>query len=112
MAAVQVAMIAAAQPPSYDQGGISEAKGLYQTGPIREAHIPIPSGGKIPVKMDGQQRPTVNITLNNPVFQDLETQRQVMAQIANVVATQVAPGAVIQSYKNDEPIRDVIRGRA
>lgn len=47
----QVSAINSAQPPSYDLGGISEAKGIYQTGDIAEAHIPIPSGGKIPVEM-------------------------------------------------------------
>lgn len=47
----QVSMISNAQPPSYDLGGISEAKGIYQTGDIAEAHIPIPSGGRIPVEM-------------------------------------------------------------
>jgi len=68
MAGMQIAMIASAQPPSYDQGGISEAKGIYQTGNIREAHIPLPSGEKIPVKVEGekqqqqQQQPTeINI---------------------------------------------------
>ena len=95
---------------SMDQGGITEREGLYRTGPIREAHIPIPSGGKIPVKVEGSQKPTVNIILNNPVFQDLETQRQVMAQIASVVAAQVAPGAVIENYENDLGIRQMIRG--
>jgi hypothetical protein len=76
----QVGMIRNSQPPSYDQGGISSAKGIYQTGNISEAHIPIPSGGKIPVKMEGGgQGNVVNITMNNPVFQDLATQRQVMS---------------------------------
>ncbi len=48
----QVSTISSAQPPSYDLGGISEARGIYQTGDIAEAHIPIPSGGKIPVQID------------------------------------------------------------
>jgi len=49
--AVQIGMIASAQPPSYDTGGVSNAKGVYQTGPIKEAHVPIPSG-KIPVELN------------------------------------------------------------
>ena len=111
-AAVQIGMIAAAQPPSYDQGGISEAKGIYQTGNIREAHIPLPSGGKIPVKMNGDnEKPQVNIIMNNPVFQDLDTQRQVMAQIAEAVAERVAPGAVIRNYNSDGPVRSMVMGR-
>ena len=111
-AAVQIGMIAAAQPPSYDQGGISEAKGIYQTGNIREAHIPLPSGGKIPVKMNGDnEKPQVNIIMNNPVFQDLDTQRQVMAQIAEAVAERVAPGAIIRNYNSDGPVRSMVMGR-
>ncbi len=106
----QVAMIKSAQPPSYDQGGISNAEGLYRTGPIREAHIPIPSGGKIPVKVEGKEKQTVQIIMNNPTFQDLETQRQVMVQIASVVAAQVAPGAIIENYENDLGIRQMVRG--
>ncbi len=47
----QAAAVASMQPPSYDSGGISSARGIYQTGNISEAHIPIPSGGKIPVEM-------------------------------------------------------------
>lgn len=60
-AAIQVGMIASAQPPSYDQGGISNARGIYQTGDIAEAHIPIPSGGKIPVEVNNndEKAPTV-----------------------------------------------------
>jgi uncharacterized Zn finger protein len=108
----QVAMIQSAQPPSYDQGGISNAEGLYRTGPIREAHIPIPSGGKIPVKVEGKENQTVQIIMNNPTFQDLETQRQVMAQIASMVAAQVAPGAVIENYENDGAVRQMVRGGA
>ena len=110
-AAVQIAMIAASQPPSFDQGGISNAKGIYQTGNIAEAHIPIPSGGKIPVQVNNQQQP-VQIIMQNPVFQDIDTQRQVMAQIAEIVATRVAPGAVVENYNDDGAVRSMVRGRA
>lgn len=53
--AAQIAMIASAQPPSYDSGGISNARGVYQTGNIQEAHVPIPSG-KIPVELGEQKQ--------------------------------------------------------
>ena len=51
----QVATISGMQPPTYDQGGISDAKGIYQTGDIAEAHVPLPSGGKIPVQIDDKK---------------------------------------------------------
>ena len=108
----QVGMIAAAQPPSYDQGGISNARGIYQTGDIAEAHIPLPSGGKIPVSMSDKEKPSVNIIMNNPTFQDINTQRQVFAQIAEVVARRVAPDAVIENYKDGHGIRDMVRSGA
>lgn len=62
-AALQVGLILSAQPPSFDQGGISNAGSIFQTGNIREAHVPIPSG-KIPVELNGgqeQKPPEVNI---------------------------------------------------
>ncbi len=52
----------------------------------------------------------VIIHMENPVFQDLATQRKTFEQIATVVAAKVAPGAVIRSYKNDGEIRSIIRG--
>jgi hypothetical protein len=107
----QVAMIKEAQPPSYDQGGISRAAGIYQTGPIEEAHVPL-KGGAIPVNLSGgSQKPITIINyMENPVFQDLETQNQVFAQLAEVVARQVAPNAVIENYQNDGEIRQMVRG--
>ena len=112
----QVASIRSAEPPSYDVGGISSARGIYQTGDIQEAHVPIPSG-KIPVEINGSKNPggskqEVTVILQNPVFQDLNTQRQAMAQIAEVVAAKVAPGAVIKNYQNDGPIRAMVRSGA
>ena len=108
MTAVQIGMLASAQPPSYDEGGISSAKGIYQTGNIDEAHIPL-KGGKVPVSGGGGK--TFIIRMENPVFQDLATQQQVMSQIAEVIARKVAPGAVVQDYSNDGQIRQMIRGR-
>jgi len=93
---------------SFDQGGISNARGIYQTGDIKEAHIPIPSGGKIPVKVE--DRGKTQIILSNPVFQDLETLKQTMAQIAEVVAERVAPDAVVNNYNDDGAVRNMIRG--
>ena len=72
----QVAMISGMQPPSYDQGGISNAQGIYQTGDIAEAHVPLPSGGKIPVQIDDNKKaepaPTeINImNVFDPVMMD------------------------------------------
>lgn len=111
MTAVQVAMIAAAKPPSYDQGGISRAAGIYQTGNIDEAHIPLQSG-KVPVKLSGEkQGTTIIIHMENPTFQDVATQRQVFAQIAEVIARRVAPDAVVENYQNDGRIRNMVRSR-
>jgi hypothetical protein len=110
--AVQIGMIASSQPPSYDSGGVSNAKGLYQTGDIAEAHIPIPSGGKIPVNVNGGGGGSVKVILNNPVFQDVATQRRVLTQIAEVVARRVAPGAVVENYQNDGAVRSMIRSGA
>ena len=68
----QVAAISAMSPPSYDQGGISHARGLYRTGNIDEAHIPLESGGTIPVRFDSKseeprERTPINIiNVNDP----------------------------------------------
>lgn len=106
MAMANVAMIAAAKPPSYETG----IDYVPETGPaiLHEGEQVIPKAKAR--KVEGSQKPTINIILNNPVFQDLETQRQVMAQIASVVAAQVAPGAVVENYNNDGPIRSIVRG--
>ncbi|MGQ4834716.1 MAG: tape measure protein [Candidatus Asgardarchaeia archaeon] len=65
MAAAKVAMIVSAQPPSYDEGGISKAKGFYQTGNIAEAHIPLKKGS-IPVELKKQEEKTpVDVTILN-----------------------------------------------
>ncbi len=94
---------------SYDSGGISHAKGVYQTGDIDEAHIPL-KGGKVPVNVNGGGTQIV-IKMDNPTFQDVDTQRRVFAQIAEVIATRVAPNAIVQNYNNDGVVRKVMRGR-
>lgn len=110
MTAAQIGLIAAAEPPSYDEGGISHAKGIYQTGDIDEAHIPLKSG-KVPVSLSGGGGGgnTVIIKMENPVFQDLATQRRVFTEIASKVAEQVAPAAVYRDYKNDGTMRRMVR---
>jgi len=111
MAAVQIALLAKAAPPSYDQGGISNAKGTYQTGSIQEAHVPIPSG-RIPVVLpNGGGTKEINVILQNPVFQDLDTQRQAMQVIASEITMQLAPNAVVKNYEDDGQIRSIFKGR-
>ncbi len=84
---------------------------MGEAGP--EAIMPLTrtSKGDLGVKAEGgNQKQTVNVIMNNPTFQDLETQRQVMAQIASIVAAQVAPGAVVENYDNDGAVRSIVRG--
>ena len=57
MTAVQVGMIAGAQPPSFDNGGVSTKEGLFHAGDIQEAHIPL-KGGRVPIDMgEGEKAP-------------------------------------------------------
>lgn len=89
--------------------------GLMGEGKSPEGVLPLKrmKSGNLGVEADNSNGNGggVIIHLENPTFQDLETQRRTMEQIANIVANRVAPGAVIRSYKKDEQIRDVIRGR-
>jgi len=86
---------------------------MGEKGP--EAVMPLArtASGDLGVKTAGEprQRSEVMIILENPVFQDLATQRQVMANIATQIAERVAPGAVVRSYDNDGPIRARVRSR-
>ena len=106
--AAQVAAIAAQKPPSYDEGGVSNTPGYYYSG-VPEAHIPL-KGGKIPVEMS--EGAGITIIMENPVFQDLNTQRATFAAIAEVIARQVAPSAVANNYRNDGIMRSLVRSRA
>jgi len=106
MGAVQIGMIASAQPPSYDQGGISTTPGMYYAG-IPEAHVPL-KGGAIPVALDRGGGGDTFIIMENPVFQDMETQQAVFASIAE----RIAPNAVVRAYDNNHAIRGRIRGKA
>lgn len=103
----QIAAIKSAQPPSYDEGGISRHPGYYYSG-VPEAHIPL-KGGKIPIEIGGGNAGTT-VIMNNPVFQDMETQRAVMAQIAEIVVRDRAPMVIRENYNNDGMIRSMVRG--
>lgn len=67
----------------------------------------------IPKKDVGKSGNTyVTVKLENPVFQDLEAQRQSMAIIAETITRKIAPDAIHQDYMNDGISRDLIRSRA
>ena len=106
-----VSMISKQSPPSYDTGGISNARGVYQTGNIAEAHVPIPSG-KIPVELNGGSSPKVVINnyIEGNTFHDEEKQAQVFIQLAKAVAFQVTPQAYAADYKKDGITRQIARG--
>lgn len=88
--------------------------GLMGEGQNPEGILPLKrmKSGNLGVEADNESnKGGVIIYLDNPTFQDMDTQRRTMEQIATVVAAKVAPGAVIRSYKNDEEIRSIIRGK-
>ena len=103
-AMMNVAMIAAAKPPSYETG----TDYVPQTGLalLHQGERVIPKS-----QNKGGGGNTFIIKMENPVFQDLDTQRRAFAQIATVIAKRVAPGAIVQDYDNDGYTRTVIRGR-
>ena len=103
-AMMNVAMIAAAKPPSYETG----TDYVPQTGLalLHQGERVIPKS-----QNKGGGGHTFVIKMENPVFQDLDTQRRAFAQIATVIAKRVAPGAIVQDYDNDGYTRTVIRGR-
>ena len=103
-AMMNVAMIAAAKPPSYETG----TDYVPQTGLalLHKGERVIPKS-----QNKGGGGNTFIIKMENPVFQDLDTQRRAFAQIATVIAKRVAPGAIVQDYDNDGDTRTVIRGR-
>lgn len=67
---MQTALIANAQPPSYDEGGVSTRPGIYYSG-VPEAHIPLKSGS-IPVEFKGR-----------------EEKREIRLEIANIVSPEL-----------------------
>jgi len=111
MGAVQIGMIASAKPPSYDQGTVTTGKGVYQTGNISEAHIPLKSG-KVPVRVSGGGG-TQNIQyidMTGSTFLDQDTMMQAMNNIAAINVRKYATQVVINDWNNDHPIRSMIRG--
>ena len=106
---MQVSLIAAAKPPSYDTGGISTTPGMYYAG-VPEAHVPLQSGS-IPVKIEGQAAggTVVNINMVNPIFEDQETREMVFEQIAETIVERVAPEVIANDYYDDGVTRDIVR---
>jgi hypothetical protein len=49
-----------------------------------------------------KEKLTVNVVLNNPVFQNLETQEKAINEIVN---------RIIENYKNDETMRQAMKGK-
>jgi len=93
---------------SFDEGGISTTPGYYYSG-VKEAHIPL-KGGSIPIEMG--ERAGTTIILENPVFQDLATQRATMAVIAQSIVQREAPRVIERNYYNDGTMRRMIRSPA
>lgn len=115
----QVNMIRSQKMPSYDQGGISTKKGIYQTGNIDEAHIPL-KDGKVPVSLrsanySASQGKTANIyyIMENPTFMDQNTLFNTQATIATAVSKRVVKeigsNIIINDYNADKQIRKVLR---
>jgi hypothetical protein len=105
MAAVQIGMIAAARPPSFDRGGISRAGGIYQTGNIAEAHIPLESG-RIPVEIakngegnSGGETTIINIIANDAKsFEDMC--RRNPAAITGPIMQQLRDNKIRSEFKS------------
>jgi len=56
-----------------------------------------------------QRGTTINIIMENPTFQDLETQRAYTEQMTAILVNKLAPNAIVNSYENDGRIRKIIR---
>ena len=101
MAAVQIAMIAAAKPPSYAEGGISWKKEMAlvgEKGP--EAHIPL-KGGNIPVRITGSERKEKPIIVNMNVYaNDADSFNSRIMQSKEVIAA-----AIMSARWDNHPIR-------
>jgi len=89
---------------------VSEKPGVYYSG-VPEAHIPLKSG-KVPVQVQGNAGNNITIKMENPVFQDVATQRQVFRMLAEEVVRRTAPSVVYNDYQNDGRMRKMVRGRA
>lgn len=66
---MQTALIANAQPPSYDEGGVSTRPGIYYSG-VPEAHIPL-KGGSVPVEIKGEEKREIRLEIANIVSPEL-----------------------------------------
>ena len=114
LAAVQIAAIAAQQPPAMAYGGVVKGSGDGRGQIIRageygdEAVVPMRDGG-IPVKWMGEKGATQQQTVvenhyhfERAVFMDQNTLRRTLSS--------VAVSAVREDYNNDGPIRKLVRG--
>ncbi|MBN2568125.1 MAG: hypothetical protein JXB42_01710 [Deltaproteobacteria bacterium] len=88
-AMLNVAMIAAATPPSYDQGGISTSPGIYYSG-VPEAHIPLEKGSvPVVIEREKQEINLINITDPSVIDQYLASSRGQDA-IINVISSKAS----------------------
>jgi hypothetical protein len=91
--------------PSFGDGGFSLSPQLAYVGERPEAHIPLNKLGS------GSSGNNVTILMENPVFQDLETQQKTFAIIAEKVSRAVSPVAVVDNFRNDGIVRTVLGKR-
>ena len=102
--AAQAAAVASAQPPSYDEGGVSTKPGMYYSG-VPEAHIPLKSGA-VPVEISGKKEP--------------EKEREIRLDIANIVSPELLDSYLASPRgkaamlnvigSNAQTVRRVLRG--
>ena len=59
-----------------------------------------------PFKKKGKE---INVVVNNSVFESIQEQRRIMAQIAERVVKEMAPGIIAEDYAKDGIIRQLIR---
>ena len=95
---LNVGRIASEQPPSYDTGGITRGSGLIQVGTssstFEEAHVPLSSGGAIPVDMPSGGGNTYVFNFNADVYGDIDSlceniTEAVETRDVNLVATRL-----------------------
>ena len=94
--AAQAAAVANAQPPSYDEGGVSTKPGMYYSG-VPEAHIPLKSGA-VPVEISGGR-------------QEKEREREIRLDIANIVSPELLD-SYLASPRGQSAMLNVIGARA
>ncbi len=96
--------------PPFDNGGVNITPSVYRSE-VNEDRISL-KGGRVPVKMDTpeQQKAGVTIVMNNPTFQDLETQTATFAEMARYISQNEFEPTLIKNYENDGASRKLIRG--